>query len=442
MSHSPSNFPPNAPPPGPLAPGHFPAGPIGPELRRAERAAGLVGAIGLGICVVIWLLVGFHYHAFAGQFYRAWLFAWMFWLGVTLGSMAVVMLHHLTGGQWGLLVRRFSEAGAMVVPVMFILGIPFLVGMRDLYPWADPSNHDAVVQHKRAIFFPAFFLARYCAYFLIWFTLAFLLRRLSLRHDRLPTEETAHRLRVVSALGLVLYVLSMSLASVDWLMSLEPHWYSTVFGFIICAGQSISGSCIAIVMLALLWRTPPFAGRARPNHFNDLGNLLMTCVVMWAYCSFSQLLVTWMGNLQSEIGWYVQRSSNVWHVLAGLLIFFGFLTPFVLLLMRGIKKQPHYMLLLCCGLLLMRVLDDYWMVAPSGAWPFPHGNWLNGVASLAALAGIGGMWVAAFMWLLAGHPLMPLGQTVPIETLTSEQVTAETRITEHGEHPGIQPRLA
>lgn len=432
---------PTTPARDPTALAHDPA-PVPPELRRAEHIAGLVGAGGLAGCIIIWVLVGFFFHGVAGQFYRGWLFAWMLWLGASLGGMAAVMLHHLTGGKWGLFVRRFGEAAAMTLPLLFLLGVPFLVGMRHLYPWADPSVHDAVVEHKRVVFFPGFFVARYCAYFIIWMAMAFLLRIFSLRHDRHPSEQTAHYMRVVSAGGLVIYVVSMSLAAVDWIMSMEPRWFSTMFGFIICEGQAISGCCLIIIMLALMMNVTPFKERIRPNIFNDLGNLLLTCVVLWAYCAFAQLLVTWMGNLQSEIGWYVQRTSYAWRIMAALLIFLGFLTPFVLLLMRGIKKRAQYMIVLCSGLAVMRALDVYWMVAPGGSNPFPVLHWVNGLSGIVALVGIGGMWVAAFLWLLAGHPLIPLGETVPVEVLPSDELSPAHRVTEHAQSMGTQPGLA
>jgi hypothetical protein len=421
------------------------AGFLPDRMKNAGRAAGGIGLIALAACCVLWILMMIfagRWPVSAAAFYKGYLFAWLFFLGVSLGAMMAVMIHLLIGGEWGYFVRRFGEAAASMMPLLFVLGIPILAGMRSIYPWADPNNHPAIIAHKHVYLNPEFFILRYVIYFAIWIANAWLLRSQSLRHDRTASKATEQFLRQISAVGLVLYFITMSLASVDWIMSLEPDWYSTVFGFIICMGQAVCGTCLLIIMLELLRNAPVFSPRLRPKHFNDLATLLITAVIMWAYTSFAQLLVIWMGNTQKEIPWYVTRSFGPWRIMALLLVYGGFLAPFVLLLQRGVKKRGNVMLWMSVAILAMQALDIYWWIAPAGAEPFPQLHWLNILTSLIALIGIGGVWIAAFLWLLNKAPLMPAGDTVPIETPHTGSTVNEPRNPDHDAESGTQPGLA
>jgi hypothetical protein len=257
---------------------------------------------------------------------------------------------------------------------------------------------------------------------------------LSLEHDRSASPRTEHKMRVVSAVGLVVYFITMSLAAVDWVMSMEPQWYSTIFGLIVCVSQAVIGMAMLIIMLGLLSAERPFAGLVQAKHFNDLATLLITAIILWAYHAFSQLLVTWMGNVQDEITWYVKRNQGPWHVIFVLLIFVGFLVPFVLLLQRGIKKRGRAMLWICWGVLIMHLVYLYWTIAPSGSDLFPKFEWFNALVSIVALIGIGGLWIAMFIWLLDGPPLMPMGGAVPI-VLAPPRGGAAPGVSEHGVQP-------
>ena len=413
--------------------------PLPAGARRAGRAAGLAGIGGIVACAVIWIVAASMHGRWPGgtaEFYKGYLVAWLLFLGMSLGALAAVMVHILVGGEWGYFVRRFGEAAASVLPLLFVLFVPILVGMSRIYPWADSDNHNAFVAHKRGYLNPGFFIVRYIVYFAVWIVTAWALRTLSLQHDRTPTPRTQRLLRNISAAGLPAYVVTMSLAAVDWIMSLEPQWYSTVFGLLVCMGQAVIGTAMLIIVLELMRDVPPFAARVKPRHFNDLATLLITTVILWAYHAFSQLLVTWMGNIQGEISWYVKRSYGPWRVIAGALMFAGFLTPFLLLLQRGIKKRGKAMLWICFGLLVMQWLNIYWMIAPSGSEPYPELNWLSVLSSVIAVIGIGGLWVAAFIRLLDGPPLMPLGDSVPIAQAPPGDVTGHG-VTEHGAQPAI-----
>lgn len=383
---------------------------VGPyPYERVRRTALMVGGVWLLLCIVGWIFQ-------RDAFYRSYLVAWLFWLGVTLGAMGIVMLHHLLGGKWGVMVRRLGEHAAMTLPLLIVLFLPIALGMRSLFIWDRPEAlaADAVLRHKHAWLNPQFFLGRAAGYAVIWLLMAWYLRAASLRHDRNGDRRIERRMHSVSAAGMVVYFLTMSLAAIDWLMSRDPRWFSTVFGFLVVTGQSISGICLLIVTFLLLAEHPPFKEFFSADVLNDLGNLLLTLVILWAYLAFVQLLVIWMGNKQDEIPWYVQRLNNGWQWIGLALVVLHFFVPFIVLLMRAAKRRGPIMLGLCTGLLLLRAVDMFWMVAPSGDDPQPRLlhvlSWMDFVFPI----GLGGLWVAMFLWLWGDYSLIPEGAAVPL----------------------------
>ena len=406
-----------------------------PHWDRAMVLAPLIGGGALLLCIVGWIFS-------PASFYPAYLCGWLFWLSVSLGALAAVMLHHQTGGEWGYFVRRFGEAASNVLPLLLILFVPVIFGARTLYPWREgnPQHDNAIVLHRAWYFQFWFWIVRYLLYFAVFMLLAYVLRAWSLRHDRSGDPRLLNRARMLSAPGMVFYFVLMGLASVDWIMSRQPDWHSTMFGFIICMGQSISGMAALIILLSLFRRVSPFAERVTADHYNDLASLLVTCIILWAYMAFGQLLIIWLGTEQHEISWYVPRSNGPWHVIAVLLIIFGFCIPFLMLLMRRIKRDPRLMLWLCIGLLVTRALDLFWITAPSGDSENTRLPVLVALLTIAAIVGIGGLWVAAFLWLLAGHPLMPLGDFVPLRRGDFAQHGIEEELSDrHGTRPGTEP---
>jgi len=350
------------------------------------------------------------------KFYQAYLLAWLFWLGVSLGAMGVVMIHHLMGGYWGFMVRRLGEHAAMTLPLLIVLFIPIIFGMHSLFIWDRPDAvaHDPVLRHEQPYLNAQFFLWRAVIYAVIWLAMAWYLRSASLRHDRTGDASTAVHMHDVSAGGLPVYVISMSFASVDWLMSRDPHWFSTIFGFVVVTGQGISGLCVLLVFFTLMINTSPLKEHARENYLNDLGNILLTFVIFWAYLSFVQLLVIWMGNKQDEIPWYVERLSNGWWWIGLILVIFHFFVPFFVLLMRQLKQKVHMMLGLCSCLLVLRVLDLFWQIGPSGDNPNPRVGHILSWMDVVFPIGMGGLWIAFFLWLLSAGALMPAGDVVPV----------------------------
>ncbi len=362
----------------------------GSELfQRARRVA--LGAAGVGLVagVIGWMIE-------PGQFYRSYLFAYLFWIGLSLGCLAIVMLHHLMGGDWGACVRRFAEAGAMVLPIMVILFVPIALGLRHLYPWARPEEvaHDAVLKHKEPWLNVEFFLLRVTIYGLVWVAMSWRLWSGSLSLDREPDGRIIRRLHSLSAGGMLVYFITMSLATVDWIMSREPHWYSTIMGFQVICGQGVTAVSFLILVLISVRKQPPFREFVRREHFNDLGNLLLTLVILWTYMSFVQLLICWMGNKQDEISWYLQRLNNGWWGIGIILVLFHFLVPFFTLLIRDAKRNVRLMTWLCSALLFLRLLDLFFMIAPSGpqTYPIVHQSvsWLDLVLPI----GLGGTWLS------------------------------------------------
>ena len=275
------------------------------------------------------------------QFYRSYLLAYVFWIGFPLGSMAILMLHHLTGGDWGLPIRRPLEAATRTFPLMLILFVPLIFGLKTLFPWAQPGGlgDDSILKFKRFYLSPNFFMTRAVIYFLIWLTLSYLLNKWSQEQDRNGDPAIAKRLEGMSGPGLILYGLTVTYATIDWVMSLQPHWFSTIFGMIFMMVGVLGAMALVILVARLLANYEPMASAVTPAQFNDLGNLLLAFVMLWAYLSFSQFLIIWSGNLPKEISWYVVRAEGGWARLAVFLIIFHFAIPFLLLLQRGLKRQ-------------------------------------------------------------------------------------------------------
>ncbi len=367
------------------------------DLARLQRRALIVGAAALGLCLGGALIS-------PAQFFHSYLLAFLFWVGLPLGCLGVLMLHHLAGGSWGYVIRRPLEAGTRTLPVFLLLFLPVLLGLRDLYPWARPEAvaADALLQHKSAYLNVPFFLGRAALYFALWFLLAYLLNRWSAEDDQSETPRHWRRFRTLSGPGLGLYGLTASFAAVDWMMSLEPHWFSTIYGMLFIVGQVLATLALMIVVLRRLARHEPVAEVVTPNHFHNLGNLMFAFVMLWAYMSFSQYLIIWSANLPEEIPWYLHRTGHGWQAVALVLIVFHFAVPFVLLLIRHNKRKPEILAGVALGLFVLRTVDLFWQVAPSFHGTSLRLHWMDPVAVI----GVGGLWLAVFLWQLRQRPLL------------------------------------
>ena len=368
------------------------------DRRRLQQRALIVGGVAGALCLVGAIVN-------STQFYYAYLLAFLFWLGITLGSLALLMIQHLSGGAWGFVIRRQLEAITRLLPLMAVLVLPIFLGMRVLYPWARPEviATDAILQAKRTYLNVPFFVVRTGIYFAVWIALAWFLNRWSLEQDEQGEEPAGHRMRALSGGGLVLYVVTMTFASVDWIMSLEPHWFSTIFSVIIIGGQGLSALAVAIILLAALANEKPLVDVAAPVRFHDLGNLLLAFVMLWAYFSFSQFLIIWSGNLPEEIPWYVHRTQDSWQWISIALVIFHFAVPFSLLLSRRIKRVSGTLVKVAAGVLVMRVVELFWIIAPERSPAGFHVHWLD----LVALIAVGGLWIASLIRQLDTCALLP-----------------------------------
>jgi hypothetical protein len=340
------------------------------------------------------------------QFFRSYLVAYIFWAGIAIGSLAILMLQHLTGGGWGLVIRRVLEAAARTIPVVALMFIPIIIGAHDLYPWthAEEMSTPALKQKARLYLNMPFFIGRAVLYFAIWSLFAYLLTKWSSEQDRSADRRYTKRMRMLSGPGIGVFVLTVTFASVDWAMSLNPEWFSTIYGLLFVAAWALSALAFVIAVMAFLVRREPLSRVVRPNHFQDLGKLMLAFVMLWAYFSFSQFLIVWSGNLPEEIQWYLPRVRGGWGVIALTVVIFHFAFPFMLLLSASLKRNAGKLMILAILILVMRLIDFFWMIAPEFSHEGFHVSWMDFVAPLA----VGGIWLATFFWQLAKRPLMAI----------------------------------
>ena len=395
-----------------------------PDLRTCRQPLLIAGAVGLVVCAAGFVLDREH-------FFRAYLVAYLFWLGIALGSTSLMMVHHMSGGAWGMVIRRIFEASSRTLPVLALLFLPIALGMHDLYPWTheDHVAHDPVLQHKSLYLNVPFFLARAAFYFASWIGMAWYLNRCSKAQDEGDPVAT-RRMQAFSGGGLVLYGLTITFASVDWVMSLNPHWYSTMFGFLFMGGQALAALAFTIVVSTLLAKRPPMEGVYNSGHFHDLGKFLLAFVMLWAYFNFSQYLIVYSGNLLEEIPYYVTRTTNGWQFVALSLVVFHFAVPFALLLSRDLKRSAGRLVLVAVAVLVMRIVDLFFLVSPEFS---PSGTNLHAMApdgehgtplfvhwlDVAAVVGLGGVWLWLFVTQLMDRPLLPLRDPNLAEALES-----------------------
>jgi hypothetical protein len=371
-------------------------------MAGAQRAGLIIGGVGLVIAVAA-LLLG----TAPAQFFRAYLVGFMFCLAIALGSLAITMIHHLTSGGWGMVARRPLEAASRTLPLMALLFVPIAIfGLEPLYLWARPDAvaADPILQMKRAYLNVPFFLARAALYFIIWLGLSITLNRWSAEQDAVGLRPIGaeRRFRLVSAGGLLLYALTITFASIDWVMSLDPYWFSTIFGILFMGGQGLAALAFVIIVLTSVRDLPPLAGVIKPLHFHDLGKLMFAFVMLWAYFSFSQFLIIWSGNLPEEIPWFIERMRGVWGFVAILLIVVQFAAPFLLLLSRDLKRNARSLAAVAMVVLGMRYFDLLWLIKPGAEGV--HLHWMD----LVLPAAMFGLWLFVFVAELRKRAALPV----------------------------------
>ena len=367
---------------------------VNPLVKRALA----VGGAALALC-----FLGAYFDR--QQFFRSYLMAYVFWLGIPLGCLGIVMIHHLVGGRWGFVIQRPLESAIRTFPLMTLLFLPVSFGIPDLYVWAQPEiiAHDKLLQQKSLYLNTSSFIVRAALYFGIWMVVGTLLTKWSHEQDRTADSSLVERLQNLSGPGLVLYGLTVTFSAIDWLMSLDPHWHSTIYGMIFMVSHGLFALAFVIGVAYVLSRREPLSQVIGPSVFQDLGSLLLAFVMLWAYTSFSQFLLIWVANLNKEIPWYLHRMIGGWGGIAAALIVLQFALPFVLLLSRAVKRNAAALCAVAAIVGVMHLIELFWLVAPTF---YPQGfslHWMN----LLAPVGIGGVWFSAFLWQLQGRSLLP-----------------------------------
>jgi hypothetical protein len=376
-------------------------------MTRPRAEIGRLGSRALMLCSVglLGMVVGLL--TSRDTFLQSYLIGFIFWMGLTMGSLAVLMVHHLSGGAWGMAGRRVWEAAAKNFPLMVVLFIPIALNLPALYIWARPdAAADPVIASKAVYLNRNGFYLRSAVFFAIWIGLTFLLTRWSREQDENPPllpGPLDRRSRVLSGPGLVLYVLTVTFMSVDWVMSLDPHWYSTIFGILMLGGQGLSTMAFTILVLALLVKFQPMSQIPVADVFHDLGKLMLAFTMLWAYFSVSQLLIIWSANLPEEIPFYLERLNGPWRGVSITLLLLQFTLPFLLLLSRGFKRNPRAVARIAMLIIVMRVVDITWTIGPVFRHEGSTLSWLD----FACALGIGCLWLPLFFRNLAGRPLVP-----------------------------------
>jgi hypothetical protein len=391
------------------------------DLDALRSRALMVGLAGFVVCAIGFAIDRDH-------FYRSWLTAYMLFLGIALGSMALMMIQHLSGGMWGVF-RRIFEASSRTIPLLALLFIPVLLGMGTLFTWTheDHVATDEILRHKAPYLNTPFFIGRAIFYFASWAGLSWVLNRLSARQDSgdLSVNMSLQRW---SGAGLVIYAMTITFAGIDWIMSINPHWYSTLFGFLMMGGQGLAALAFTIVICTFLVKREPMVGLLKPHHFHDLGKLMFAFVMLWAYFNFSQFLLTYAANLVEEIPYMTTRTSHGWQYLALFLIVFHFAVPWLLLLSRQTKRTPERLVLIAAWILFVRYADLFMMIAPEFASTGQNLHMLTGEheshlfvhwLDLAAPLAIGGLWLWMFLTQLRQRPLLAIGDPYLRESLAS-----------------------
>jgi len=378
-----------------------------PIVRTIAQRSLIVGVV-FGIAAAVLAFVR------PDEFYRAYLLGFMCWLGVALGSMAIIMIRHLTGGGWGVVIRRIQGAAMRTLPGLAIFFIPIIIAVLQhrIYPWLMPLDaiQDAHIREhlekysfiKTAYLNSSGFIIRAIFYFVIWNVLSFLLSMWSKQGDRPDAPDNTQKFKAVAGPGLILYGFTITFAAIDWIMSLDPSWISTIFGLIILIGEVLSAMCFAVVIERILYKYKPMSDMLKPDFVHDHGKWMLAFVMVWAYFSFSQWLIVWAGNLPAEITFYLNRLNGGWGWIALFLVLGHFVIPFAVLLSRPFKRDIRKLVWLAVWLIFMRFIDLFWIVEPNFSKTFNVT-----IADIVVPIAIGGLWLAYFFRNLGSLPLLP-----------------------------------
>ncbi|MCP4686120.1 MAG: hypothetical protein GY867_11845 [bacterium] len=370
------------------------------EKGRLGIIALVVGVVGLAASALGWV-------SEPERFYHAFLTAFVFWTSIALGGLFFTMMHHLTGARWSVVVRRICENLMMQLPWLFLAFIPVYFGIHDLYHWShtEAVAADHALQGKAAYLNVGFFTIRTVAYFAIWSILAVLLYRVSLKQDAGHKPEHLKSMRKISAIGMLLFAATITLSGWDWLMSLEPHWFSTVFGVYLFSGSFLNAVAVVTGVCLYLRKEDALRNTFTLEHFHDLGKLMLAFTIFWGYIGFAQYFLIWYGNLPEETFWYTARWEGSWKIVSLVLLFGHFALPFVILLFRNVKRSLPIMGFLGIWFLVMHWLDYYWLIYPT----FTEQGASIGGLEIAAVLGLGGIFIWQLWRRIGSSPVVPVG---------------------------------
>lgn len=378
-----------------------------PQINRIQQIAIGVAVVGIVLAAIFTFLLG------TKAFFQSYLMAFVFWFGLSLGSLALLMIHHVAGYFWSFSIRRLLEAGAIQIVLVAIFFLPIMLppAMDAIYyRWYDLSyeGRDAIIEFKEPYLNYTSWAIRSVLYFVIWFVLAGMLYKWSRDQDNAPDGDFSHagRMRKLSAIGLVLYVITMTTSSVDWFMSIEPHFFSTIYGVLFMVGQGLSTLAFILLLLSVLGKYRPLSEVLTSTRIHSIGKMMLGFVILWAYVSFAQYVIIWSGNLPEFTPWYINRTESGWNLIALMLIIFHFAVPFFLLLSRRYKRSLNPLWLIAALILLMRLFDIFWLIAPD----FSEEGLRFDPLYLSLLLALGGIWIASFSAALKRRPLLPTNE--------------------------------
>lgn len=388
---------------------HIPEIKLSPKAASVERVAGVIGGLGLLLCLAGFISSPQH-------FFQSYLFAFLYWASFGIGGLGLLLLNNVVGGKWGATARRFLVAQMRTLPVIAIFFVVLLAGMKYLYPWthADLVNANEFLHHKAPYLNVPFFLIRTVIYFALWMLIGLRINKWYDDQDRTGDFGLREKLRAFSAPCLLIFVVSASFAYIDWLLSADAQYYSTVYGGMLLIGNIVQTLALTNLTLILASKSDRFGGRINAKILHDLGNLMFAFTIFWAYLSASQLIITWPANLPQEISWYLDRTTGFWKVLAVVTAFSMFLIPFLALLSQGRKRDPRRLMKVAIWLLCARAIDLFWIVEPTfrnhsaGALLGTSNGFEIYWTDFAAFFGLGGIWVFMFIKQLRRSPLLPL----------------------------------
>jgi hypothetical protein len=387
-----------------------------PQLSRLQTLGLGAAVIGIALLAVGYFVVG------PDQFCRSYLFGFYFAMSFALSSLGFLLLQHLTGGAWGVTVRRMLEAGALAMPVMALLFVPIVLATfpstmgilgltHPLYQWADPAlvtpsspTYDPGIAHKLPWLTPEFFAIRGAIYFIVWSSLALILRSWSIQQDRTGSEVMRARMRMISGIGLALFVISISFAAFDWTMSLDPHWFSSMYGVQYMVSSGLTMLAFLILMFTQIEGTEIFKAHVSIKPIHDIAKLMLGFTVLWTYVTYMQYNIIWSGDLAESTPWFVVRTHGGWLTVVPILMVFQFFLPFFLLLSRRRKQSVSTVAPIAALIIIMRFVDLSWIVLPSFHESITQVNWTE----FAAPVGLAGIWLAVFAWNLQRAALLPL----------------------------------